>query len=157
MSTGFMFHGGFDEWADWTTGDRVWLLMGAGFVADIAQATIAEIVADELAVAGYARQPLTDAVRADTYTYVHGLAYGAHPPVFTGLSPGEVFTGLVLARVGATDADSPLIAWWEWYDPTDIGDAAFGFSPWEDGSGSPLPGGDADTRLIHQHDSWGTA
>jgi hypothetical protein len=154
-STGTMYHDGLNEWGGWASDDYVWLLMDSGYVPAIAQATIAEIAAAELTVSGYTRQPVTAPVMVDTYTYQQGLSYGCADPVWTGLGTGGDIGAIVLARVGASDATSPLVARWDGPFPGDAGDYTFGFGPWVDTYNDPLPGGDADTHLVHRHETHG--
>lgn len=153
MSLGYLYHRGFGEWGGWDTEPYQWLLMGSMYAPAVAHVTVAEIVADELGVTGYARLPVEGAVAVDTLTIVQGIHYGAHSPEWHGLGPGELITAVVLARQGASDADSPLVAWWEGGIPTDAGDIPFELGPWEDTGGTPLPGGDPDTRRAHSHEA----
>lgn len=148
-----MYHSGLDAWGDWTVSGHVWLLLQSGYTPDIAHAAIADVASFEVSVSGYSRQALTGAVRVDAYAYFHGFAYGAISPAWTGLGAGQAISTLVLAHShGSTDT---LLAWWDLNVMTDVSDLTLTFEPWQDRNGGALPGGTAQTRLVHLYEAPG--
>lgn len=148
MSQGQLYFTGADAFVGFAGNTYVWVLLNDLAHFDAAHATLADVVVDELAVAGYARVDLTGAVRVDVATSFTGRAYGADNPNFAGLDPGGIAGALVLAVKGPNDAASPLVGYWACWLSTDDSPLGFGLPAWEAG-GSPLPGGAA--HLLYRH------
>jgi hypothetical protein len=152
-----LWAGGFDRWAAWETAPCQWLLMTNTFAFDATDDVVADIAASEVTVIGYSRAALTGPALADhSASGVRTKCYGCAAPAFNGLDPGQAIRAAVLALDDGADATSGLVAWWPVNQPTDLYDITFDFPPWTF-SGSPLPGGDVDTRLIHYHQVWVTS
>jgi hypothetical protein len=146
--TGLLYRGGLERWHDWLTAPHTWLLLDVGYVQDTDHDTIADVVADELTVFGYARQPMGAPVRAPIDVWYYGIGYGADRPWWIGLDPAIATAWLVLAYDGTDDASSGLLASWS-FGPAMSGDYTFEFPAWQDPNGDDLPGGTAETGLVH--------
>jgi hypothetical protein len=145
-----------DPWATWETDPKVWLLMSNAYPPDVNHETIADVTAYsfwELDIPGYARQPLTGAIRADLVDVSRRYQetfFGAHGPAWSGLAGDDNVLHVVLAINGADDASSPLIGRWD----VDVLTALvpsfqMRLGPWMSGT-DPLPGGDANTYMVHE-------
>jgi hypothetical protein len=153
-----LWNAGLDRWADWRTAPMLWLICDGSFLFSRTDDVVADIAASEITAAGYTRQSVAATVQADGTEGGGGqvMCYGCTPPEWTGVAPGQAMRALVLALDGGTDEASGLIAWWSLSDPTDLGDFSISFGPWAWFGLSPLPGGDATTRLVHSHRVAGT-
>jgi hypothetical protein len=148
MSQGQMYFTAADAFVGFAGNAYVWLLLNDLAHFDATHATLADVAADELAVAGYARVDLTGAAQVDVAGSFTGRAYGSDNASFAGLAPGGTVGALVLAVKGPNDAASPLVGYWAcWLDTADT-PLGFGLPAWEYG-GLPLPGSAA--HLLHLH------
>lgn len=108
-----------DGTVDWDAGGHTYTLMLllAAHVPDRdADVFVADIVADEISVAGYARVNLT--TRTVTVDNANNRSdYDADNPVWVTLAAGQTIGFAAIFKLVTNDADSPLIAL---LDPADL-------------------------------------
>lgn len=106
-----IFDAALDEWRDWETSPAQWLLLDSNYVPDIAaQVWVSDVVANEVVVATYTREPVTNPTRTVDTTQ-HRVTYDCDDPDFGNLDKGPPGIGtLCLAKTGADDASSLLLA-----------------------------------------------
>ena len=95
------------------------LLLDSTHVFDQDEDFVSQIVADEITVAGYARQNLTGVVVTEDDVNNRGDA-AANQVVFSGMASGQTVGSAVVFRFNAADAAAELIAF---YDVTDTATA----------------------------------
>ena len=94
---------------DLDTADLRLLLVKPTYTFNAAHAVVADVVAHELTVSGYARQTLAGKVLYKTL--VAGSAVlDASDVTFAGLTAGESIAAAILFRHTGTDASAPLLA-----------------------------------------------
>ena len=113
----FLFPNGVDKVVrDWTGDTFEWALLTSAWSPNPSfEQWVADVSANELTDASYARQALTGAVVNITLPTLPdgtggGIAYDCDDPAFGVLSGGEVAAWLLLYRLVTNDADSELVA-----------------------------------------------
>lgn len=105
---GYLFDHGLDDWRTWTTASHVWMLLRDDYVADRSDHYVADLVAYELSVSGYARQPVTGATRTVDTTN-HRIGYTCADVTFAGLAAGEVVGWAVIYKAVNDDSDHIML------------------------------------------------
>lgn len=97
---------------DLDTSDLRVLLVQSSYTELATHNVVADIVASELSVVGYARQALAN--KTATEDDVNGFAYlDADDVVFTSLAAGQTIGGAVVFRHTGADATAPLLAFYD--------------------------------------------
>lgn len=97
-----------DAWGDWATASHYWMLLRSDFVQDRTDHYVADLVAYEVGVAGYARQAVTGEVRSVDTTN-HRVSYSCDDVTFAGLAAGETIGWAVIYKVVTNDSDHLLL------------------------------------------------
>lgn len=103
------------------------LLLDSTHVFDQDEDFVSQIVADEITVAGYARQNLTGVVVTEDDVNNRGDA-AANQVVFAGMAAGQTVGSAVVFRFNAADAAAELIAFYDVTNTaTDVGSITIQF------------------------------
>lgn len=116
---------GLDEWRDWATDTYTWLALKASYTPSRSHHYIADVVADEVTVTGYARAAVSGPTRT-VDTAQHRIIYNCDDPNFGELVAGETVGYVALARELTDDADSVMLAL---YDISDFATNGGEFAP----------------------------
>jgi hypothetical protein len=100
---------GLDEWREWDSGTYTWLALKSTYTPSRTHHFIADVVADEVTVAGYSRSPVSAPTRT-VDTTLHRITYNCDDPNFGEPVAGETVGYVALAREVTDDADSVMLA-----------------------------------------------
>lgn len=104
MTANYLTDHGLDQWGDWETANHSWMLLQSTYVVDRTDRYVADLVASELSVGGYARQAVANEVRS-VDTVNHKVSYTCDDVTFAGLSAGQTIGFAVIYKVVTNDAD----------------------------------------------------
>jgi hypothetical protein len=114
---------------DWLSDTIRVMLMTSAYTPDLdADIFVADIVADELSVGGYARVTLANKFSTKDNGN-NRTDYGADNPVWAALAAGETIGWAIVFKLVTNDADSPVIAVLDGTDvPTNGGQVTLRFN-----------------------------
>lgn len=144
-----IYRGGLERWHDWLTAPHKWLLLSAQYAFNKDHDTVADVVEAEVTTAGYGRLPVAGAVTAPIDVYYYGISHGADEPAWSlPTGPGPITVQWLVLAYDGTDATAGLLACWS-FGPATSTEFTFNLPAWQDPNGVTLPGGGANTALVH--------